>query len=155
MNARGATSRPVCRSHSRLTHGCSSPRARCSAGDERRRDEALTRARERDEDNPRIALVEAWILEHAAEGDAAQSEAFVAKLTAAVEAFAAWTPSIDDPDWGHAEALTALATNALERGQLRMARDLVEQALLLVPEYLEAVELRVALQSAGSGNRTL
>ena len=86
---------------------------------------------------------------------AAQSEAFVAKLTAAVAAFAAWTPSIDDPDWGNAEALTALAANALERGQLRMARDLVEQALLLVPEYLEAVELRVALQSAGSGNRTL
>ena len=50
---------------------------------------------------------------------AAQREAVAAKLTAVVEAFDAWTPSIDDPDWGHAEALTALAADALERGQVR------------------------------------
>jgi len=125
------------------------------AGDERRRDEALALARERDDDNPRIALVEAWTLERAAHADPAENEALAAKLMAAVEAFDAWTPSIDDPDWGHAEALTALAANALERGQIRTARDLVERALLLVPEYRTAVELRVALQSARSGNRTL
>jgi tetratricopeptide (TPR) repeat protein len=125
------------------------------AGDERRRDEALAVARELDDDNPRVALVEAWTLERVADPDSAQSEALVVKLTAAVEAFDAWTPSIDDPDWGHAEALTALATSALDRGQVRAARDLVEQALLLVPEYGEAVELRVTLQSASSGNRTL
>ena len=33
------------------------------AGDERRREQALALARERDDDNPRIALVEAWALE--------------------------------------------------------------------------------------------
>jgi hypothetical protein len=125
------------------------------AGDERRRDEALGSARALDDDNPRIALVEAWAFERAAKPDAAQSEAVAAQLAAVVAAFDAWTPSIDDPDWGHAEALTALAASALERGQVRTARDLVERALLLVPEYLAAVELRVALQGARSGDRTL
>ncbi|HUQ52250.1 MAG TPA: hypothetical protein VM692_08500 [Gammaproteobacteria bacterium] len=125
------------------------------AGDERRRDEALQIARERDDDNPRIVLVEAWALQRAAKGDAAQSEAVAAKLAAAVEAFDAWTPSIDDPDWGHAEALTALASTALANGQVREARDLIERALLLAPEYREAVELQVALQGARGGNRTL
>src|SRR5688572_14279053 len=124
------------------------------AGDERRRDEALELARGRDTDNPRIALVEAWALERAVEGDPAQADALAAKLGAVVEAFDAWTPSIDDPDWGHAEALTELAASALDRGQVRTARDLIERALILVPEYRAAVELRVALQS-GRGNRSL
>jgi hypothetical protein len=123
--------------------------------DDRRRADALTLARERDDDNPRIPLVEAWALERAAKADPAQGEAFAAKLAQVVEAFDAWTPSIDDPDWGHAEALTALAADALDRGQVRTARDFVERALLLVPEYRAAVELRVALQSGRSGGRAL
>jgi hypothetical protein len=125
------------------------------AGDDRRHREALALARERDDDNPRIALVEAWALEREAQVDPARSEAFAAKLAQVVEAFDAWTPSIDDPDWGYAEALTALAANALDRGQVRTARDLVERALLLVPDYRAAVELRVALQSGRTGNRAL
>jgi hypothetical protein len=125
------------------------------ADDERRSDEALELARERDDDNPRIALVEAWAIERAVQDDPAQGEAFAAQLAAVVEGFDAWTPSIDDPDWGHAEALTALAAIALDRGQARTARDLVERALMLVPEYQAAVELRVALQSGARGNRTL
>jgi len=124
------------------------------AGDEGRREEALALARARDSDNPRIVLVEAWALERAAQDDPAESEALAAKLAAAVEAFDATTSSIDDPDWGHAEALTALAAHALDRGQVRMARDLIERALMLVPEYQAAVDLRVALQS-GARNRTL
>jgi Tfp pilus assembly protein PilF len=125
------------------------------ADDERRSHEALARARAHDDDNPRIALVEAWALERAVREDAAQGEALAAQLAAVVEAFDAWTPSIDDPDWGYAEALTALAANALDRGQVRTARDLIERALMLVPEYQAAVELRVALQSGVRGNRTL
>ncbi len=125
------------------------------AGDERRQTEALALARANDDDNPRIALVEAWTLERVVQNDSTQNDSYATALTAAVEAFDAWAPSIDDPDWGHAEALTALARNALERGQVRMARDLVERALLLVPEYRTAVELRVALQTGRSGTRTL
>jgi hypothetical protein len=125
------------------------------AGDERRRDEAMKLARERDDDNPRIALVEAWALERAGESAPAQADILAEKLAAVVAAFDAWTPSIDDPDWGHAEALTALAAHALERGQIRTARDLIERALILVPEYRAAIELRVALQSGRGANRSL
>jgi|SRR5688572_11537991 len=125
------------------------------AGDDGRRDEGLSRAREHDDDNPRLPLVEAWALEAEPDGDAAHRDAVAAKLTAAVDAFDAWAPSLDDPDWGHAEALTALGAAALERGQLRTARDLIERALLLVPDYRAAVEVRLAMQGAGSGERTL
>lgn len=125
------------------------------AGDERRREQALTLARQHDDDNPRIRLVEAWALERAAGNEPARLEALNAALATVVEGFDAWTPTIDDPDWGHAEALTALAATALARGQVRTARDLVERALLLAPEYQVAVDLRAALQSARTGNRAL
>jgi hypothetical protein len=125
------------------------------AGDDGRREQALALARERDTDNPRIALVEAWALRRAAGTDAARRDELSARLTATVEAFDAWAPSIDDPDWGHAEALTALAATAIERGQARAARDLIERALLLAPDYSAAVELRVTMQNARAGDRTL
>src|SRR5688572_6547909 len=125
------------------------------AGDDGRRERALVLARERDDDNPRIALVEAWALERAAGTDPTRREAVAAQLVAVVEAFDAWAPSIDDPDWGYAESLTALAADALERGQVRTARDLVERALLLAPEYRAAVELRAALQTTRSVDRAL
>lgn len=121
------------------------------AGDHARRERALAEARARDDDNPRIALVEAWALERAARADAAHRDVAAAKLAAAVEAFDAWTPSIDDPEWGHAEALTSLAAGTLQRGQMRAARDLLERALLLAPDYRAALGLRTALQSARDG----
>jgi tetratricopeptide (TPR) repeat protein len=125
------------------------------AGDDGRREQALALARERDDDNPRIALVEAWAMIEEAGTDAAGREAVSMKLTAVVEAFDAWQPSLDDPDWGYAEALTALAAAALERGQTRAARDCIERALLLAPEYRTALELRVTMQSSRSSDRTL
>jgi hypothetical protein len=125
------------------------------AGDAGRREHALSRARELDDDNPRAALVEAWSLEQAAGADGARQDAIAAKLEAVVAAFDAWVPSIDDPDWGHAESLTMLAALTLERGQARAARDLIERALLLAPEYRAAHALRAELQSARSGGRSL
>jgi hypothetical protein len=125
------------------------------AGDDGRRERALSHARERDDDNPRIALVEAWTLEREAGADTAQRDAVSAKLAAVVEAFEAWAPSLDDPDWGHAEALTALAATALERGQARIARDLIERALMLAPDYRAALDVRAALQITRSGDRAL
>ena len=125
------------------------------AGDDGRRERALALARERDDDNPRIALVEAWAMMRAAGTDAAKREAASAKLAAVVEAFDAWEPSLNDPDWGEAEALAALAAAALERGQTRQARDFIERALLLAPDYRAALDLRVAMQSGRGGNRPL
>jgi hypothetical protein len=124
-------------------------------GDDRRREQALANARDRDDDNPRIALVDVWAAERAAGTDAERPEVLAGALTTLVESFDAWTPTIDDPDWGYAEALTALAANALERGEARTARDLLERALLLAPEYQIAVELRGALQGARGVNRSL
>jgi tetratricopeptide (TPR) repeat protein len=126
-----------------------------TAGDDGRRERALALARELDDDNPRIALVEAWAMAQAAGKDAEERDAVSAKLTAVVEAFDAWEPALDDPDWGEAEALTALATAALDRGQTRAARDFIERALLLAPDYRAALDLRVAMQSAHSGGRAL
>lgn len=120
------------------------------AGDDGRRERALALARERDDDNPRIGLVEAWAMMRAS-ADAAERDAVSAKLTAVVEAFDAWEPALDDPDWGEAEALTTLAAAALERGQARTARDFIERALLLAPDYRAALDLRVAMQSARGG----
>ena len=72
-----------------------------------------------------------------------------------MEAFDAWEPTLDDPDWGEAEALAALAAAALERGQTRVARDFIERALLLAPDYRAALDLRVTMQSARNGGRSL
>ena len=125
------------------------------AGDAGRRDQALAFARERDDDNPRIELVEAWAAIAEAGTDAARRDAATTILAAVVEGFEAWEPSLDDPDWGYAEALTALAAAALERGQTRTARDYIERALLLAPDYRAALDLRVAIQSGRSGDRRL
>jgi tetratricopeptide (TPR) repeat protein len=125
------------------------------SGDDRRLAQALVLARAYDDDNPRIALVEAWVAQRNQGSDPERRAAAAAKLTAAVAAFEAWTPSIDDPDWGHAEALTALGASALERGEVRTARDLFERALLLAPDYRVAVELRTAVQARAAGNRAL
>jgi len=125
------------------------------AGDDGRRERALAQARERDDDNPRIALVEAWAMMRSAGTDVAKRDAAAKKLEAVVTAFEMWTPSLDDPDWGYAEALTGLAAGALERGQTRTARDFIERALLLAPDYRAALDLRVAMQGTRGGERPL
>jgi tetratricopeptide (TPR) repeat protein len=125
------------------------------AVDARRVEAALAAAREHDDEDPRIGLVEAWVLERDAAKHPERRDALFVKLTEVVAAFDAWVPAIDDPDWGHAEALTALGKSALARGEARMARDLVERALLLAPDYGAAVELRAALQDNRGGNRAL
>lgn len=123
-------------------------------GDERRYEQALAAARASDADHPRIALVEAWRLERAGVASAAEQAALDAQWAAAVAAFDVFAPSIDDPGWGQAEALVAHAESAWRRGETRAARDLVERALLLAPDYRAAVELRAAVLGQRGGNRT-
>jgi hypothetical protein len=45
------------------------------------------------------------------------------------------------PDWGQAEAFVTLGRVYLERGDARAARENLERALVLAPEYREAMEL--------------
>lgn len=124
-------------------------------GDERRVDQALAAARASDSDHPRIALVEAWRLEQAGKEPAADHAAAAAKWTGVVAAFEAFAPSIDDPGWGQAEALVALADAAWHRGETRAARDLVERALLIAPDYRAALELRTSILGQRGGARSL
>jgi tetratricopeptide (TPR) repeat protein len=125
------------------------------ASDARRFEETLARARALDDDHPRIALLEAWMLEPTVARNPAARADFELKLTAAIEAFDAWTPTLDDPGWGQAEALAALGESALARGDVRAARDFLERALLLAPDYGRAVALRTAVQGARGGQRSL
>jgi hypothetical protein len=116
------------------------------ANDDRRMVEALGLARANDDDHPRIALLEAWRAQRDAGTAAAENAAVTMAFEAAVVAFEAWAPSIDDPDWGYAEALAALGQHALARGESRTARDLMERALMIAPDYRLAVQLRAELQ---------
>jgi tetratricopeptide (TPR) repeat protein len=112
----------------------------------RRVELALSHARELDKRNPRLGLVEAWIMRHGAGGDALASEDLATKLQQTVEAFDIWRAPPNAPDWGQAEALAALGEVTLARGETRAARDLIERALLLAPDYRVAVELRARLR---------
>jgi len=116
--------------------------------------QALAHARELEQSNPRIALIDAWLVSvRPALADAAVRDEAVKKLEAAADAFAAWTPPPDAPGWSEAEALAALAELHLTRGELREARDLIERALLVAPGYGFAVELRTQLQGSRAAAR--
>ena len=115
-----------------------------------RREQALDKARAIDPTNPRIAVVEAWSLslDPAAETGDLQERAAVA-LKRAVDEFSTWSSKqVSPPDWGEAEALAELGAIYLARGSTRDARDLVERALLLAPDYDYATKLRDGLQTA-------
>ncbi len=109
---------------------------------ERRIAQALDRARALDKSNPRITLVEAWQARRLAAAERSSDPALRAKWQQAVSAFDARQTPAGTADWGQAEALTALAAVMLDSGEARAARDLIEQALWLAPDYRSAVELR-------------
>ena len=112
----------------------------------RRIEQALSHARELDKRNPRLGLVEAWIMRRGVGDDALANADLSTKLQQTIEAFDTWHAPPSAPDWGEAEALAALAEATLARGEPRAARDLIERALLLVPDYRVAVELRARLR---------
>jgi hypothetical protein len=109
---------------------------------QRRRDKALMQARELMPDNPRALWVRAWIAGalSALQGAALDADSRAA-LTVAVEAFQRRDDGLDGPDWGEAEALTCYGAALLAEGDVRQARDMLEQALLAAPGYRAALEL--------------
>jgi hypothetical protein len=116
--------------------------------------QALARARALEPSNPRVALIDAWLVSpRPALADAAVRDEAIKKLGAAADAFSAWSPPADAPDWGEAEALAALAEVHLARGELRDARDLIERALMVAPGYRVAIDLRAQLQGSRSAAR--
>jgi hypothetical protein len=97
-------------------------------------------------DNPRIKLIEALCATSRAPDPAA-----VDRWRAVVEVFEAAPPSAPGkPDWGHVEALTMLGETYLQRGDPVAARDSLERALVLAPDYRQARQL---LQAAAARPR--
>jgi hypothetical protein len=118
---------------------------------DRRGEQALAKARELDAGNPRIALLDAWLVSpRPALAEPAVRDAAVEQLRAALAAFAGWSARPGAPDWGEAEALAALGELYLARAEVRGARDLIERALLLAPDYRFAAELRAQVAGGRS-----
>ncbi len=85
--------------------------------------------------NPRVQLIGA--LCNASKSE--QTTSSVAKWSAVVAAFESAPPSSPGtPDWGHVEALTLLGESYLQTGDRVKARDALERALVLAPDYHQA-----------------
>jgi tetratricopeptide (TPR) repeat protein len=92
-------------------------------------------------DSPRVQLIDALCSQGAATDPAA-----LERWRDVVASFEAAPPSRPGrPDWGHAEALAVLGETYLERGDTLAARDALERALVLAPDFRLAQRL---LQSA-------
>jgi hypothetical protein len=105
---------------------------------QRRYRRAADRIRAREPANPRFLLI-AFTSPHMA--DPASRTA----PHALIDAFDERARSFAFPDWGEAEALTAVAAGQLEAGDRRGARDLVEAALLKAPDYHAALKLKARI----------
>ena len=89
--------------------------------------------------NPRVMLMEGQCLY--GNGSASSADA-IDRLRAVVAAFDAAPPSpAGHPQWGQAEALLLLGKNYLRRGDAHAARDVIEKALVIAPDYRQAREL--------------
>jgi tetratricopeptide (TPR) repeat protein len=108
------------------------------------RSKALDTALTLEPQNPRVLLVEALCL-----GRAQGNNDALARWRSVVEAFAAAPPAGPGaPDWGYAEALTLLGEGYLQGGEPVAARDAIERALVIAPDYKTAVRLLQAAASA-------
>lgn len=97
-------------------------------------------------ENPRVQFINVSCLPDG-EGDPAALE----RWRAVVAKFEAAPPSQPGkPDWGHAEALTLLGQSYLKHGEMVAARDVLERALVLAPDYRQAQKL---LQTAANRPR--
>lgn len=109
---------------------------------------ALSQAVAADSDNPRIMVVRAWAISHRpAHEEAGLRDLARQHLERSVEQFALWSAPFGFPDWGEAEALAHLGEIHLELGEARRARDFIEQALLVAPDYRFALALQKRILS--------
>jgi tetratricopeptide (TPR) repeat protein len=103
------------------------------------RSKSLHTAQQLEPNNPRVMLIEAVCLHG---DDAASATSGFDRLRAVAAAFEAAPPSRPGaPDWGQAEALVLLGQNYLQRGDTHAARDVIEKALVIAPDYRRAREL--------------
>lgn len=109
------------------------------------RSKALRTALQLEPDNPRIRLIEMLC---SMQSDGVTPAARIEKLRTLVAAFESAPPSKPGkPDWGQAEALLLLGQSYLQLGDPLAARDVIERALVIAPDYRKAQEL---LQAAAT-----
>jgi hypothetical protein len=102
----------------------------------------LDKARELDARNPRVLLVDAMSDYELAPSHGGSKERALGKLRQAVAAFEAERRGAEHlPGWGAPEAWLLLAQDLLDHGDATGARDALEHALLLAPEYAQARRL--------------
>jgi tetratricopeptide (TPR) repeat protein len=92
--------------------------------------------------NPRVLLLDAIGDYERPKSPGGDTDRAIGKFKKAVAAFEAEREGLDQvPGWGAAEAYTFLARSYLDRGDAIAARDALERALLIAPEFLQARRL--------------
>jgi len=99
--------------------------------------------------NPRVLLLDGWLeREHPGRAAAAAKERGCEKFASAIAAFEAARPAAEHvPEWGPAEGYTYGAQCDFERGDAAAARDALERALLIAPDYQLARRLIARITS--------
>lgn len=108
---------------------------------QRRQRQGLEQAQALAPGNPRLALVR-----HRHLGDPAVS------LDAVVAAFGSGRSASAFPDWGEADALLLQSEQRLAAGNLRGARDALDEVLLLAPDFEAALELKARVGALTAAN---
>jgi len=112
-------------------------RSTASASEDCARSRSLRKALSLAPGSPRVRLIEALCTSQQHNDPAA-----LERWRTVVTQFEASPPSRPGmPDWGHVEALTTLGSLYLQRGDPIAARDVLERALVLVPDHREAQKL--------------
>jgi hypothetical protein len=108
----------------------------------------LEKARELAARNPRVMLVDAMTDYQLAPSKGGNKERALVKLRQTVAAFEAERSGTEHlPGWGAAEAWLLLAEDLLDHGDALAARDALEHALLIAPEFAEARRLMAKMIS--------
>ena len=108
----------------------------------------LERARQLATRNPRVLLVDAMNDYALAPSQGGNKDRALGKLRQTVAAFEAERSAADHlPGWGAAEAWLLLAQDLLDHGDTVGARDALEHALLIAPEFVQARRLMTKITS--------
>ena len=108
---------------------------------QRKAEKTLALVADQEPANPRLALMRALAVNVRPGLEVAGAAQVRAELTRALEGFRQFSGELGEPDWGEAETLAHLGESYLTAGDQRRARDLIEEALIIAPDYRFAQKL--------------